>query len=411
MLPTEWVTERLVFFFEESADASLRKALVGWAKTAAYLTGVTAGGGGTSTSAAWAQARADKVALVRALDEQQQRLEQTSLALALAPPELSGSLPPGLAEPPPASPEASAARQVSGLRRELGDALERVRALEQENATVVHQLSSAQAAARRMAAEAERLATPRSGRDAAARPMDGEAAGVAPAADDFAIRYAAAANALSEELSQAHHSALTRTLFSGKGIVGLSEVAGGGETEAVDVDVDALERQRAELETRRAEQQEAYELAARAASAAEEELTSLQRQADRSGQVGLQRQLDEASEAMADAEEAGEQFSAQLDQLYPMLDEAQAQRAALRSRTEALLPNLRPREVSSLPEARMLIELLQEQLSETERRARQQGRQPTDEGRANGQPSPPQPGGRQQSEGEGERGGESDDWF
>ena len=83
-MPSAWITERLSVFFQESAAHAVRRALVAWQMNAAYLAGLAAAGETHSRSdAAWAHARAEKVTLVRQLDEQKQRLSHASLVLAL----------------------------------------------------------------------------------------------------------------------------------------------------------------------------------------------------------------------------------------------------------------------------------------------------------------------------------------
>ena len=155
-----WVQERLAFFFEESAGMASRRALVRWARTAAYLAGIAAAGGGDLSHAAWAQVRADKVALMRRIDEQQAMLESssrpalhaTSGAHDDAPHATSGAAPPPrLTLTDGGAIDQATAHQVAGLRRELGAARERVRALEQENKLLLYQLEVARDGAERLA--------------------------------------------------------------------------------------------------------------------------------------------------------------------------------------------------------------------------------------------------------------------
>ena len=81
----DWVTERLEFFFRESADQATRRAISKWRVNAAFLTGLAAGGSAQSSDAQWAQVRAEKVALVRQMDEQLTRATTPPLALEMPP--------------------------------------------------------------------------------------------------------------------------------------------------------------------------------------------------------------------------------------------------------------------------------------------------------------------------------------
>ena len=78
----EWITEKIAFFFEESADHSLRRCLQKWLVNATFIAGMHAatGGGGNP---AWVQTRAEKVAMIRQMDEQEQQLNHASMVLAL----------------------------------------------------------------------------------------------------------------------------------------------------------------------------------------------------------------------------------------------------------------------------------------------------------------------------------------
>ena len=256
---------------------------------------------------------------------------------------------------------------MASLRRELGGARERVRALEQENATLLYQLESAREAAERLAS-------------LPAQPGGGGGGGAADAVADggeHAARYAESLQRLSAELSRAHHGAKARAL-------GASHASGGGGADGSGADggaaaEESLEMERVELEASLAVRQAEAAQSLSRLQQAEAQLASVTGQ-DGGGQraepsvvIAAQRRLDEASDALGDAEVAVEQLGASLVALRPRLGAAREQRAELRRRAEGQLVDLertdaarmRPHDVSSLPEARAIIELLLQRLSQS----------------------------------------------
>ena len=360
-----WVQERLAFFFEESAGMSSRRALVRWARTAAYLAGVAAAGGGDLSHAAWAQVRADKVALMRRIDEQQSMLESSSRAPATAPAlhAASGAAPPprlsltdgGAIDQATAHQVASA---VAGWRRELGAARGRVRALEQENERLLYQLEVARDGARD---GAERLASLPPG---------------AVQSGEGAARYAEslhALHALHAELSRAHDDAMKRRQGGAhhdatRGGQAVAEELSEVTAEVTAAEAEALSAQYAELSEGLAAQRQQLLRAQQRAAAAEEEHARATGQrgeprADPSRIIAAQRAVDEASDALADAEVAVEQRRAKLGALEPHLHAVRRERAkgALRAIDEA---RLEPAELD-LAEAQAVIELLLQQRGAT----------------------------------------------
>ena len=142
--PTEWITERLAFFFQESADQATRRALSKWQVNASYLAGLAASHGPSGGyNAAWAQARAEKVALVRQMDEQAQQLSHASMALALkADAEVVAAESHAAASGHGALPTPEMNAALASLRQELRNAHDKINALEQQNAMMHQELST-----------------------------------------------------------------------------------------------------------------------------------------------------------------------------------------------------------------------------------------------------------------------------
>ena len=82
--PTDWIAEHLSFFFQEVAEMAMRRALSKWHATTLFLVGLAAGGGlCSSRNAACARVRAEKIFLVRQMDEQAEELSHAAMVLAL----------------------------------------------------------------------------------------------------------------------------------------------------------------------------------------------------------------------------------------------------------------------------------------------------------------------------------------
>lgn len=387
----EWIMERLAFFFEESADAQLRKVLRHWAQCSAFLAGMEAAGGSGSSGtgsggsggvggAAWAQARAEKVALVRQLDEQAQQLAHASMALAVTP---AGAMPGGgggggSASVELAPAEASAARQMMVLRNDLAFANNRLAELEDEREAMLRQLQNARDAAERLAIEARGAA------EGGAAAQYALAEGRVPQGeqDDITYRLAGAANKLSVELSRAPPP---RPPPAPRSSVAAESSAGSEDFGAL---VESLEQQRVEIEAALVVEGDSFAAASEHVSAAEQRLESLQRSGggagggepspdERAALVSAQRALDDAIGLRDEANLKVDELSGKLQQLYPRLHEARERHQALRRRAEAALSGgivtfeRRAREVGSLAEARAHIEVLAERLKEAERVAAQ----------------------------------------
>jgi hypothetical protein len=247
---------------------------------------------------------------------------------------------------------------VAGWRRELGAARGRVRALEQENERLLYQLEVARDGARD---GAERLASLPPG---------------AVQSGEGAARYAEslhALHALHAELSRAHDDAMKRrhggahhdATRGGQAVAEeLSEVT----AEVTAAEAEALSAQYAELSEGLAAQRQQLLRAQQRAAAAEEEHARATGQrgeprADPSRIIAAQRAVDEASDALADAEVAVEQRRAKLGALEPHLHAVRRERAkgALRAIDEA---RLEPAELD-LAEAQAVIELLLQQRGAT----------------------------------------------
>ena len=159
--PTEWITERLAFFFQESADQAIRRALSKWQVNASYLAGLAASHGPSGGyNAAWAQARAEKVALVRQMDEQAQQLSHASMALALkADAEVVAAESHAAASGHGALPTPEMNAALASLRQELRNAHDKIGALEQQNSMMHQELSTLHKEDSMAAADGERGGT------------------------------------------------------------------------------------------------------------------------------------------------------------------------------------------------------------------------------------------------------------
>lgn len=328
------------FFFEESAGVALHRAVSAWSKTATFLAGLAAAGFEAPTVAGLTRARADKIALLRERDSQEQTLANEAIDLTVGGRMTDQE---GLA-----APDVGVARQVATLHHELGDAREQLRVISQENSAILHQLETARSAAENLVQAAQ-----------CAGSVGGAARENGPTErSDFASRYEAAANALSSELGRSHHGLVVRavslrTRVADDGSIGAVNVADGDDV--LEAEEEALGSQRVQLEAILVVQREEVAAATDAVGLMERRLLQLQGGCERSALVCAQQALDEANSALSDAELAADGASSKLATINPRLRQVNGWRSAIRHRVEAALPGLRPCDVASLADARAII--------------------------------------------------------
>lgn len=271
--------------------------------------------------------------------------------------------------------DGDAARQVLSLRRALSGALDRASSLEDERSAMLLQLDAARSAAEKLAREAE-----------AADAMGGAAPAEGDAEGGATHRCAAAAHALSAELSKTHAAAAPpRRNFAPMSApsVGGSAADGGvgsvgGDPDVLDDPFEAearLESQRVELEAQLAVLYDSLAAAEDAVGAAQRRVEYLQRGGEaelgeRGGEKGAmvaaQREMDEATRRRDEASLSVDEMTLQLQQLLPRLHDARERSASMRRRVEATVGTVGPRDVTTLAEARAHIAVLQQKLSVSE---------------------------------------------